>query len=120
MGIPADAFIATIERYNEFCAKGKDDDYNVPAKCLNAISQPPFYALKEKARMLTTVSGLRITEKSEVLSLETRSPILGLYAVGNVSGSMFVGSYAHNVSGVSHSRCITFGYLLGRRLAGVI
>jgi succinate dehydrogenase/fumarate reductase flavoprotein subunit len=118
--VPADRLKATIDRYNALCTQGADDDYNVPQKCLNPIDTPPFYAMRETVRMLTTVSGLRITAKSEVINKDSHEPIPGLYAIGNVSGGMFAGSYAHNVSGVSHSRCITYGYLLGKRLAGVI
>ena len=44
-------------------------------------------------------------------------PIAGLYAVGNVSGGMFAGTYPHELSGISHGRCLTFGYLLGKHLA---
>ena len=41
------------------------------------------------------------------------------YALGNTSGSMFNGTYPHHMSAVSHGRCLTFGYLVGRRLAGL-
>ncbi|MBR2836675.1 MAG: FAD-dependent oxidoreductase [Coriobacteriales bacterium] len=117
MGVPADAFVKTINRYNELCEKGVDDDFDCPAFCLNAIAEPPFYAYRENVIMLLSVSGLRVTTDFEVISKETHSPIPGLYAIGNVMGGMFIGSYAHNVSGVSHSRCITFGKMLGEYLA---
>ena len=32
---------------------------------------------------------------------------------------MFNGTYPHHMSDVSHGRCLTFGYLVGRRLAGL-
>ena len=65
-----------------------------------------------------TVNGLRTNARSEVLDLSER-PIPGLYALGNSSGSMFFGTYPHHLSAISHGRCVTFGYLLGRELAGI-
>jgi succinate dehydrogenase/fumarate reductase flavoprotein subunit len=120
MGIAPDRLKKTIERYNELCEKGVDTDFDVPQNCLNPIKTPPYYALRENINMLLTVSGLRITPQSEVIDKETQAPIPGIYAVGNVSGGMFLGTYAHHVNGVSHSRCVTFGYLLGKRLAGLL
>lgn len=46
-------------------------------------------------------------------------PIAGLYAIGNVSGSMFSGTYPHNENCLSHSRCVTFGYNVAKTLAAL-
>lgn len=62
--------------------------------------------------------GLQITAKSEVLNTEAQ-PIEGLYAIGNVSGSMFSGTYPHNENCLSHSRCVTFGYEVAKTLAAL-
>lgn len=67
---------------------------------------------------MSTVNGLRVNAQSQVLN-ENMEPLAGLYASGNVSGSMFSDTYTHHLAGVSTGRAVTFGYLLGRRLAGV-
>lgn len=119
LGLPADALVATVERYNEFCDKGVDEDFGKNPKYLFPVRKAPFYGYDEATMSLVTVSGLRVDPKCGVLSGETNRAIPGLFAIGNVQGSMFENFYPHHVNGVSHSRCITFGYLLGRQLAGV-
>ena len=118
MGVPADAFVATINHWNEMCDAGEDTDFHFPGKMMHKIDTAPFYATKEMASALCTVSGLQITAKSEVLNTEAQ-PIAGLYAIGNVSGSMFSGTYPHNENCLSHSRCVTFGYNVAKTLAAL-
>lgn len=109
---------ATIERYNELCAAGEDTDFGKSAASLFPLDSAPYYAVQESGTCLTTVNGLKTDWQSQVLGLNGK-PIAGLYALGNVSGSMFFGTYPHHLSAVSTGRCLTFGYLLGRRLAGL-
>lgn len=109
---------ATLDRYNELCEKGADDDFHKTARNMIKIDTPPFYAFEEGPANLSTVNGLRVNAQSQVLN-ENMEPIAGLYASGNVSGSMFSDTYTHHLAGVSTGRAVTFGYLLGRRLAGV-
>ena len=70
------------------------------------------------AEALCTAGGLQITPSSQVLDTDAR-PIAGLYAIGNVSGSMFSGTYPHNENCLSHSRCVTFGYNVAKTLAAL-
>jgi succinate dehydrogenase/fumarate reductase flavoprotein subunit len=115
MGVDAKAFVATINHWNEMCDAGEDTDFHFPGKMMHKIDKAPFYANKEMAEGLTTVGGLQITPESQVL--DTKGNIIpGLYAIGNVSGSMFSGTYPHNQNCLSHSRCITFGYNLAKTL----
>ena len=118
MGVPADAFVATINHWNEMCDAGEDTDFHFPGKMMHKIDTAPFYATKEMASALCTCGGLQITDKSEVLNTEAQ-PIAGLYAIGNVSGSMFSGTYPHNENCLSHSRCVTFGYNVAKTLAAL-
>lgn len=119
LGLPAEALVTTVERYNGFCDAGIDEDFGKNPKYLVPVRKAPFYGFDEATMSLVTVSGLRVDPRCGVLSGETQEAIPGLFAIGNVQGSMFENFYPHHVNGVSHSRCITFGYLLGRQLAGV-
>ena len=118
MGVNADSFVATIEHWNQMCDAGEDSDFHFPGSMMHKIDTAPFYATKEMAEALVTVGGLQITPKSEVLDTNG-SPIPGLYAIGNVSGSMFSGTYPHNQNCLSHSRCITFGYNVAKTLSAL-
>lgn len=109
---------ATLDHYNEMCDAGEDTDFHKSAQTMVKVDTPPFYAFNEGPVNLTTVNGLRTNARSQVLDKNLQA-IPGLYASGNVSGSMFSDTYTHHLAGVSTGRCVTFGYLLGRQLAGV-
>jgi glycine/D-amino acid oxidase-like deaminating enzyme len=119
IGVPANTLKATIDRWNQLCAVGVDDDYGTAHAYLTPVAQGPFYAQNSGCGGMTTVSGLKINKNLNVTDFDG-NPIEGLYAVGNVSGGMFDGTYTHHINGLSHGRCITFGYLAGRRAAGAI
>lgn len=118
IGCDAATLQATLDRYNELCDAGEDEDFGKSSRNMIKIETPPFYAFDEGPANLSTVNGLRTTWKSEVIG-EDGKVIPGLYASGNTSGSMFNDTYTHHLAGVSLGRCVTFGYLLGRRLAGL-
>lgn len=116
MGVPAENFVATINRWNEMCDNGRDEDYGYPAEHMHRIDAAPFYATREMAESLATSGGLQVNEYSQVLN--TRGlPIAGLYALGNTSGSMFYGTYPHSLNCLSHTRCIAFGWQVGKTLS---
>lgn len=117
-GINASNLTQTVARYNELCASGEDADFGKKPSDLIPLEEGPYYAIEESGCCLVTVNGLRIDADSRVLT-GTGAPIEGLYALGNASGSMFNGTYPHHMSAISHGRCLTFGYLVGRRLAGL-
>ena len=116
MDVPVDAFMATIMRWNAMCDAGEDADFHFPGRMMHRIDTAPFYANKERAEGLCTTGGLQITPRSEVLDSNSR-PIPGLYAIGNVSGSMFAVTYPHNLNCLTHARSITFGYNVAKTLA---
>lgn len=117
-GINAANLAQTVARYNELCASGEDTDFGKKPGDLIPLEEGPYYAIEESGCCLVTVNGLRIDADSRVLT-GAGAPIEGLYALGNASGSMFNGTYPHHMSAISHGRCLTFGYLVGRRLAGL-
>ena len=116
MGVPAEAFVETIEHWNAMCEAGEDSDFHMLPSMMHPIKTAPFYANLEGAAALCTAGGLQVTPNSEVLDTEF-NVIEGLYAIGNVSGSMFHGTYPHKLNCISHSRCITFGYNVAKTLA---
>lgn len=116
MKIPKEAFLASVNRYNEIVDKGVDDDFCKDAKKLTAIKQAPFAACKVGTGTLVTLDGLQITPNMEVMDKD-RKPIPGLFAAGNASGNFFSNDYCIMITGVSHGRALTFGYLAGENAA---
>ena len=116
MDVPVEAFIRTVERYNENCANGVDADYGKRKELMIGIEKPPYFALKFGPSMLNVFGGFLTDTKLRVLDKD-RNPIPGLYATGMVAGGMYGVDYPLLFSGNSHGRCLTFGLVLGEELA---
>ena len=118
MGVPAENFVATVERYNELCDLGKDLDYGKRPEVMAKVVEPPFYAGKLEADLLTMCGGLRTDLETHVLDANDQ-PIEGLYVCGSAAGDFFgAGDYPTYVPGIGHGRCVTFGRMAGINAAG--
>ena len=112
-----DAFVETVERYNELCAAGADEDFGKPAQYLVPVDTPPYYGIHRHVRMSAICSGVEVNENHECLTPEGEV-IEGLYAIGNCSGRFYGGiDYPLTVFGLSLGRCYTEGYVIGRMVA---
>lgn len=116
LGIPADTFKASVERFNEMAQKGEDTDFDVPETFLSEVKNPPFYATPLVCSTLTIPFGLHVNDDSQVCT-EDDQAIDGLYAIGNVQGDFFGVDYPVHCPGISHGRCVTFGQLVGEAVA---
>ena len=116
--IPADAFVATVERYNELCEKGVDEDFGKEGYRMLPLSTPPYRAATIGGQLLCTLDGLRVNTDLQVLD-ENHDPIPGLYAAGNDSGGFFANNYPELLPGVACGRTITFGRLVGKTVAAL-
>lgn len=128
-----DAYVASnmkaeIERYNELCDAGKDEDFGKAAERMFALETAPFYAIRYEVsggpsdeahnalRCLVTMSGLSTNKNAQVLD-ENKHILPGLYAIGNTQGGRFLGDYPATLAGASHSIAMTYGYLTGKFIA---
>ncbi len=117
-------FVASVERYNELCAKGSDDDFGKPAATLVPVKTPPFYGIHRHVRLSCIDGGLIVDENLQCLNAEG-DPIKGLYAVGilgagSSGGDNWLGGGATGstcVGGTALGRACTGGYVTGRMLA---
>ena len=113
-GLPKEAALASIARYNELCVKGDDEDFGKVATRMFPVRTGPFYACKiTPAPLLATVSGLMSDCEAHVLDKDGL-PIPGLYAAGNVQGNRFGGEDPSMFPGTSHGMALTFGRVAGR------
>lgn len=118
MGVPAENLVATVDRYNELCDLGKDLDFGKRPEVMGKVQDPPFYAGKLVASMLTMCGGLRTNLDAQVLDADDQ-PIEGLYVCGSAAGEFFgAGDYPTYVPGIGHGRCVTFGRIAGINAAG--
>ena len=109
LGIPADALVASVERYNELVAQGADVDFGKSAKYLKPIDTPPFYGIHKHIRITAICGGIAVDGNYQVVDA-TNSPIPGLYAVGFSAGDLCGGiDWSTYVTGMSNGSCMTSG-----------
>ena len=114
VGVPADALKATVDRYNELCDAGHDDDYGKNPKYMNKIQTAPFWGIRKHIRVSAIVSGININENGQALNGDGE-PIENLYAVCNLGGPFYGGNdYPMHQAGLSLGRCYTFGVIAAK------
>ena len=117
MGVPADAFVATIERYNELYDLGRDEDFGKRHDRMAPVRTPPFYATAiTPPKFRNTVGGVMSDEHVHALD-ENNLPIAGLYLAGSMVGNRFHGCYPNTNMGQNHAGCIVYGRLAGQNAA---
>lgn len=110
-------FVANVNRYNELCKKGKDEDFGKPASKMVPVVKPPFYGIHRRMRISTLCSGILVNENHQVLDADGKE-IPGLFIAGNLGAGFYGGvDYPLTVFGLSLGRCYTFGYLAGKYVA---
>lgn len=118
-GEVAENVIRSIERYNEVCRKGRDDDFGKDAKVLRPLEGCLYLQPVDIYRngfTMVTVGGLVTDENQNVLNTNYER-IPGLYATGNCCGRRFGGQYSTPISGISIGIALTLGKDLGEHLA---
>lgn len=116
MGVDPVALKGTVDRYNELCDKGFDEDFGKLAKYLRPIKTPPFYADRNQMFCCVTLGGVRCNGKLQVLGSDGL-PIEGLYAAGNTVGQRLGAGYEASFGGITNAYGITHGYFAGKNAA---
>ncbi len=114
MGVPPSTLKATIDQYNNLCAKGHDDLFAKDPRYLRPLTGPKFYAAKARTVFLGTMGGIKINHRTEVVDKKDKA-IPGLYAVGYDAGGMYGHDYCMSVaSGLSSAFAMNSGRLAGK------
>jgi len=117
LGLPLAETKATVDRYNELCRKGVDEDHLKDPSLMIPVEGAPYYGAPMKAVFQTVTGGLRTNIKMQVCD-ENDEPIPGLFNVGIMVGDFFANTYTYLVAGFNlGANCVTFGYLTGKALA---
>ena len=121
MGLPVETAMAEVERYNELCAAGYDEDFGKMSKRLFPVENPPFYGCSFSAArsMLVMIGGLECDHDLHVVDADD-NPIPGLFVAGNNQGRRFLVDYPVIVAGISLGTALTFGRLAGTNAAAAV
>ncbi|MDR1088430.1 MAG: FAD-binding protein [Coriobacteriales bacterium] len=116
LGLPPET-IDTVNRYNELCATGVDEDYYKKPEKMIGVNDGPFYGCPFSPMFLTSLGGIRANRHNQALDAED-TPIEGLYVVGSVMGNFYSSVYTFAMEGINYGAvCVTLPYVLGKELA---
>ena len=120
IGIEPGVLKATLDEYNNCCARGYDDIFNKNRRYLRPLSGPGYYAAKANTVCLGTMGGIKVSHKMEAVDKKDKV-IPGLYAVGYDAGGMYGQDYGmHITSGLSSSFAMNSGRIAGKSAAEYI
>jgi len=112
LGIPADTFAATMEKWNGYVAEKNDPDFG-RTSFAQPLDTAPFYAVKVTAGIHHTMGGLKIDPETHVIN-ESGEIIPGLYAAGEVTGGVHG---ANRLGGNAVADFVVFGRIAGAQAA---
>ncbi len=104
--IDPSALQRTINRYNELCDKGSDEDYHKNPKNMIKIAAP-YYVLRMPQQCTDGYTGAKINEHAQVIDKDNK-PVPGLYAAGSCADSQVMGIDYYG-DGMSLLNCGVFG-----------
>ena len=122
-GLPVEAVVTTVERYNADIAAGRDDPMGKAAKLCAPIVTAPFTIIdlsyKTKFHPLPGLSmgGLKVDETTGSVIGENGQPIAGLYAAGRTAVGLPSNLY---VSGLSLADCVWSGWRAASNITGQV
>lgn len=114
--VDPDVLEKTVNRYNELCEFGFDEDFQKPASEMHALTGPVYYAVFLKPATSITFGGLHIDITGRVLDKEGHV-IPGLFASGEVANT---GNFGYGVPacGYSLGHALCFGRAAARTACG--
>ncbi|MDR0350868.1 MAG: FAD-binding protein [Coriobacteriales bacterium] len=115
LGLPPET-IDTVNRYNELCAKGHDDDFYKKPEKMIGVNDGPFYGCPFSPMFLTSLGGIRANTNLQALDAND-APIEGLYLAGSMIGGFYSSVYTFAMEGINYgATCVTLPYVLGKEL----
>lgn len=119
-GIDKEAFMETVNAYNEAKAAGKDDaDFGVPNAYMVSMTEAPFYATYYQPMPTNCLAGLETDEFCRLLD-SNNQPIPGLYGVGELIMGSVVGDGNYPSCGTCLAAGIYGGPIAVRHALGIM
>jgi 3-oxosteroid 1-dehydrogenase len=132
IGLPPNALAATVARFNDFCAAGRDEDFHRGESVweryqggmkdgetgnvtLGPIERAPFLAIPINRSTVGTKGGVRTNSRGQALRNDGE-PIPGLFCAGNVMANP-IGTRAVG-AGTTIGPVMTWGYICARTMLG--
>jgi fumarate reductase flavoprotein subunit len=109
-----------VEQYNSYCDKGYDPDFLVDKEQLVPLREPPYLAAAKKLGLTdTSMGGVMVSRNMEVIN-GTATPVLGLYAGGDVASGWVTPDYGMQFAGSALMFALVSGDEAGKSAAKYI
>lgn len=102
-----------VDRYNNYCKCGVDEDYHKDPSLLHSMEGGKYYALYATANGLGSVGGVRIDDTMRVLTPK-REAIPGLYCAGACAGGIWGNDSYGILEGATCSWSFSSGRMAGK------
>ena len=114
-GIDKDAFLRTVEEYNDMC-EARDSLFYKKPEYMRPIAKGPFYAAKMRPGGYGTLGGIKVNHRMEVVTDDFRK-IPGLYAAGTDTCAIYGDSYMFLLPGNTMGYALNSGRIAGDSIA---
>ncbi len=111
-GLDPDKLTATVAKYNEMCAAGKDTQFDKADEFMIELKDEdgPYYLFEVQNGYFCTVGGIKVTTKCEAVN-DDRQVIPGLYMGGMDAGGFYGDAYD---AGIAAGSCASWAINSGR------
>ena len=113
MNVDAEAFVKTMETWNEAVATGEDAEFGRNNGMDADLSTAPFFAIQIAPGIHHTMGGVKIDTATRVIDTEGQ-PIPGLFAAGETTGGVHGGN---RIGGNAVCDFVVFGRIAGANAA---
>jgi succinate dehydrogenase/fumarate reductase flavoprotein subunit len=132
LGIPGDALVETVDRFNEYAREGRDPDFHrgestynkywgsrrnpdfSPGPVLGPLEAAPFFGVKLELGSVGNLGGLVTNVNAQVVNSQGEV-IPGLYATSNTAAFLTHGFMY--TSGACQAKSLVFGYIAAQHMA---
>jgi fumarate reductase flavoprotein subunit len=119
-GLDPDVLVASVQRYNELCAAGKDSDFGKDPAYLFPIEQKPYYIAHVQSRSGVMIGGIETDMNWQAVD-QDRNPIPNLYALGTDGCMLFKTIYSFDTTCAACGAAMIYsGRKAGQHAAQVI
>jgi succinate dehydrogenase/fumarate reductase flavoprotein subunit len=105
-----------VARYNAYCHDGHDAEFLKEKRFLLHLETPPFYAVLGRQGFDTTLGGIKIDQRMQVIG-RGGTPIPGLYAAGDCASGWEHTDYNLRHPGSALTFALCSGYVAGQQAA---
>jgi fumarate reductase flavoprotein subunit len=109
----------TVEEINQAFDNNRDTIFAKDTRYLQPVKKGKFYAVKCNYQIFTTLGGIKVNYKTEVLDKSSES-IPGLYAVGNCAGGVYGWHYEVFTAGGALGFAVNSGRIAGENCLGYL